>query len=260
MLYSTSVHFRFEAIFAVMATLVLWAIPLRSDDSNVAARSVYTIKDSNTATTVRLMKQVGDVTILGHDHNTVVVELLTGKEKSIISTDGVEFKLRRNELSIRIQSEWEDHDVRVLVPTTASLMLKAVDSDVSVTGVHGEIELSCVDGDVLLQDVLGPVVANSVDGDIQVNILDSKETKPVSLVTYDGDVQISLPAMFKATLKATTVDGSFETDFTISQEGNASAFNLSDSRSSVRGTINGGGSRLEIKTVDGDVEVLKRTP
>jgi DUF4097 and DUF4098 domain-containing protein YvlB len=79
---------------------------------------------------------------------------------------------------------------------------------------------------------------------------------PSSISTVSGDVDVSMPANTKATLKLRSVSGEVYTDFDI---------NIGKDDNSMRhiggqvvdGNINGGGTAMSLKTVSGDIFVRK---
>jgi hypothetical protein len=71
-----------------------------------------------------------------------------------------------------------------------------------------------------------------------------------SLTSNDGSITLRLPEVFPAELDASTGDGRVTLDFPVTVSGSLS-------RSRIRGTIQEGGPRLEVRTADGSIQVLK---
>jgi DUF4097 and DUF4098 domain-containing protein YvlB len=82
----------------------------------------------------------------------------------------------------------------------------------------------------------------------------SLDWKDLSFKTVSGDITLRLPSTFAAAVDFESVSGDFDSDFDVT-------LTRRDHRwvgSHIRGTIGGGGGRtLEVKTVSGDVRIVK---
>jgi DUF4097 and DUF4098 domain-containing protein YvlB len=160
-------------------------------------------------------------------------------------------------------------DLLVQVPVNTSLKLNAVDDgDIMVENVEGEIEVNNVDGDVKLNKVSGTVVAHTVDGDLTVSLLKVSPGKAMSFSSLDGDIDVTFPADFKASVKVHTNNGEIYSDFEVQPAAAARTPVVKDERGKggkfsvqvdkgVAGNINGGGPEVVFKTFDGDVYIRK---
>jgi DUF4097 and DUF4098 domain-containing protein YvlB len=137
-----------------------------------------------------------------------------------------------------------------------------------VENVNGEIEVENMNGEVKLANVGGTVVANSTNGSINAVLNKVNPDKPLSFATFHGDIDITLPADIKATLKIKSTQGEVFSDFdialksvpvkpeeTASKEGGKYRIELDRS---VYGTINGGGAELKLQNFSGDIYIRKK--
>jgi DUF4097 and DUF4098 domain-containing protein YvlB len=90
-------------------------------------------------------------------------------------------------------------------------------------------------------------VNGSVDATIGRNDWDGS----LDLETVNGGVTLRVPAGLNADLRASTVNGSVTTDFPVTVQGAMSPRQL-------RGRIGNGGRTLELKTVNGSIEIRKQ--
>jgi len=160
-------------------------------------------------------------------------------------------------------------DLVVQVPLNTSLKLNAVDDgDILVENVEGEIEVNNVDGDVKLNKVSGTVVAHTVDGDLTISILKVNPGKAMSFSSLDGDIDVTFPADFKASVKVHSNNGEIYSDFDVQPATATHTPVVKDERAKggkfsvqvdkgVAGNINGGGPEVVFKTFDGDVYIRK---
>ena len=150
-------------------------------------------------------------------------------------------------------------DLLVQVPVNTSLKLNAVDDgDILVENVEGEIEVNNVDGDVKLNKVSGTVVAHTVDGDLTISILKVNPGKAMSFSSLDGDIDVTFPVDFKASVKVHSNNGEIYSDFDIQPAATTRAPVVKDERAKggkfsvqvdkgVTGNINGGGLEVRLR-------------
>ena len=154
----------------------------------------------------------------------------------------------------------------IKVPRDTSLQLKTVNGgEVSVRGVHGELELGNVNGGITAIDVSGSVVAHTTNGAIKVILHKVAQGEPMSFVTLNGDVDVTLPPDLKATLNLQSNQGEVYTDFDVDVNSSASTtgpesaggrYRVEINRA-VRGTVHGGGPEITLRTFNGDIYVRK---
>ncbi len=120
--------------------------------------------------------------------------------------------------------------------------------------VEGEIEANNLNGSVTLTNVSGVVVAHSLNGAVVTQMEKVTPDKPMSFSTLNGDIDVTLPAVIKATVKIETQQGSIYSDFDIDLDKNPRQPTVEDGRKEggkyrivfdkgVVGSINGGGPK-----------------
>jgi len=82
------------------------------------------------------------------------------------------------------------------------------DGNILVENVEGEIEANNLNGSVTLTNVSGVVVAHSLNGAVVTQMEKVTPDKPMSFSTLNGDIDVTLPAVIKATVKIETQQGS----------------------------------------------------
>jgi len=142
---------------------------------------------------------------------------------------------------------------------SGDVTLSDLRNEVGVTTVSGEIEakgiaagmrLKTVSGDVAVVDGACRFVdAKTVSGDVLLDLdLDPAGTYDVS--TVSGEVAVRTISEPNLSVDATSVSGSLVSDFGIGWEARPG-------RRTVSETIGTGGARLYVKTVSGDLRVLR---
>jgi DUF4097 and DUF4098 domain-containing protein YvlB len=130
------------------------------------------------------------------------------------------------------------------------LDVKTVSGDVQAKDVAGGVKLKTVSGDIGIVDGnCRWVDAKAVSGDVLLDLdLDPSGTYDVS--TVSGDVAVRTTAEPNLFVDASSVSGRLTSDFGMS-------WNEKPGRKHVSETIGSGGARLWVKTVSGDLRVLR---
>jgi len=192
-----------------------------------------------------------------------------GMKRIPIENTGLTIEEDNNTVTIEVESWRRAVDLSIRVPYATSLKLEGTNlGEISVENVNGEIEVENMNGEVKLANVGGTVVANSTNGSINVVLNKVTPDKPMSFATFHGDIDITLPADIKATLKIKSTQGEVFSDFdialksvpvkpeeTATKEGGKYRIELDRS---VYGTINGGGAEFKLQNFSGDIYLRKK--
>ena len=148
------------------------------------------------------------------------------------------------------------------VPLRTNLKLNTVMGNLTVTGVDGTLELNSVGGALSLANVAGSVVAHTVNGDVSASLTRADAGAPMAFTTLNGEVDVTLPASVKASLRLRTDMGDVFTDFDIPATSPRPApratrqrdgrFHLEVERA-ILANLNGGGPDIELRSFNGRV-------
>lgn len=148
--------------------------------------------------------------------------------------------------------DWNDvsMDLEVAVPANLRVTAANVSGDIDITGANGDIEANTVSGDLRMDRLRASSVrGNTVSGDIDVRVDAFTGRGDLSFHSVSGDVTLELPRDFGADLSMSTVSGDMNSDFPVT---------LGDGRMSrrrIEARIGGGGRRLDVNTVSGDLRL-----
>ena len=134
---------------------------------------------------------------------------------------------------------------RISLPREARLAATTVNGDVEVAGMLAPVRASSTNGNVVLQ-VDGEAVASSVNGNIRVSMRRADPRSAMELSTVNGSILLLLPSEFRAYVDARTTNGSVGSDLPLQAEGRRS-------RSRLVGRLNGGTTRLTLRTTNGSI-------
>jgi hypothetical protein len=223
----------------------------------------------------------GDITVEAYDGNEVIIvadapirgELAEepredGLRRIQSSSMGLTVEENDNTVSIRMDFSPKNADLEIRVPRRTSVRANLVNGgDVEVIGVAGEHELGNVNGDVIATDISGSAVINATNGDVRATFTSVDGTKRMSFTSFNGDVDVTLPANLAADLIVASQQGDVYTDFdvqsqneptTIERNGDARGGYRVRMRQQSRYRIGGGGAEIQLRTFNGDVMIRKR--
>jgi hypothetical protein len=124
---------------------------------------------------------------------------------------------------------------------------------ISINGLKKEINIkNCKD--ITLKDVSGPLVLSTISGNVTITSNELAAGKPFSITSVSGDIDLTLPLKAAMNVDLNTVNGGVYTDFDIAE--------TKDNMKRVGGNqisfaLNGGGSKLAISTVSGNIYLRK---
>jgi DUF4097 and DUF4098 domain-containing protein YvlB len=225
--------------------------------------------------TLRVESNDADIRISSWDHKETEAHVITQGYKigpndvKIVerqSGDQLELEVRTPRLFGLVLSNHSVH-IEISVPREADLNLHTGDGRIRVNDVKGEVRLDSGDGELEIYSADGKLNANTHDGSIRAqgrfDALDlhtgdgnihaevgggSKISSAWSLRTGDGNVDLRLPQDFAANLDAQTGDGRVDVDLPVTVTGSVR-------ENSIRGTLNGGGLPIEVRTGDGHISL-----
>ena len=135
----------------------------------------------------------------------------------------------------------------VTVPRTMNLDLDDTNGTIEVNDVRGSHRIGTTNGRIELAHCAGDVEAETTNGGIRAELLDVTPGKSVRLETTNGRISLSAPPTLAARLDAANTNGSINTELPITT--------TTVGRHSLRGTINGGGPEVRLRTTNGSIEI-----
>jgi hypothetical protein len=192
-----------------------------------------------------------------------------GMKQIPLESSGLTVEEDNNTVTVEIESFRRAYDLEIKAPAGSSLKLDGANLDeIRVENVGGEIEVETANGAIKLLNVTGPVTANTTNGDIEVILSRLAPDKPMSFVTFNGDIDVTLPADARANLRIKSNMGNLYSDFDVNLKAapvepekssgrEGGKFRVSLERS-VMGVINGGGAELKFQNFQGDIYLRKK--
>lgn len=156
--------------------------------------------------------------------------------------------------------------IHVRVPRNTSVEVSSVNGeDIHVQGVNGSHEIGHVNGAITARDLTGTVVAHTTNGHVTATLSRIEPGKPMSFVSFNGNVDVTFPAGFAADLRMRSDNGEIFTDFDVAvkQAGPARREQASGGKfrvtleSSLEASVGGGGPEVTLRTFNGNIYLRK---
>ena len=259
-------------------------------------RITVTLSDPSRPAFVKASLLNGSITVKGYSGKEVIVEVKTrigadsddwdrdddgDSEKERARRKGMR-RITSNTASITVEEDNNEVtigagmrglsktlDLVIQVPLSSDLKLNTLnEGNISVTGVKGEIEVSNLNGPITITNVTGSVVADALNDDIEVVFSGIDPKKSMSFSSLNGDIDVTLPADARATLKLKTDNGDIYSDFDMKMDNATTRVEDNDGgrrggrykvtlEKLMTGVINGGGSEMVFKNFNGNIYIRK---
>lgn len=222
----------------------------------------------------------GSIKVVSYEGKDIIIKVTPRKDeeerpkesengmKRITSAGGYEVTAKEADNTVTINTGNPNRaiDLDIKVPQDVKLKIGTVnDGTIIVENVRGEIEASNVNDLISLTNISGSVVANTINGDVTVVFSSVDPKAPMAFSTLNGDIKVTLPADTKANLKLKSDNGDVYSDFDIDIDKTPSKTEKTDEPGMykikkdnwVYGKINGGGTEMMMKNMQGDIYVKK---
>ncbi len=274
-----------HALPLAVALLLPSGAALRAQPAAAVAsdRIVVPLTSPDKPATIHVALVNGGITVEAYPGKEILVVTQPGESEDVSDPDrktakngmrrlpnaslGLTVEEEANEVRIESSSWNRANNLRLQVPVNTSLKLACVNNgDISVRGVTGEHELQNVNGSIEITDASGSVVASTTNGGIKVVLSRLDGGKAMAFSSFNGDVDVTLPAAAKANVRLRSDQGEIYSDFDVALDKNPPQVREERSgtryrveiQQELRGTIGGGGPEFFFKTFNGDIYLRKK--
>ncbi len=189
---------------------------------------------------------------------------IPNKFNADINTSGGDIELAFLKGVIRLFTSGGDVSV---ANAKGPLEIKTFGGDIDIYNQTGSSEVGASGGDIKIAGLRGNLFARTSGGDIHVNAIDGKidvstsggdifldysgSSYGIETSTSGGDIDLRLPADFKADAELNSTGGDVNVDFD-----NAKIFKVT--RTKFEAELNGGGERLYCRTSGGEISLRQK--
>lgn len=266
------------AVFILLSVLTLGRLLAQSESKDqVKEQMTVPLSDPGKPFKVKAHVMYSTLKVVGYEGKEIVINI-TGSERNRESSGGGMRRIGGN-AGGDVTAEEDNNTVNIntglshfslieiKVPQSGGKYdLRAVNGgEVFVDNISGQLEINNVNGSIDATNIAGSVVASSVNGEITVGFRSVDPQAPMAFSTFNGKVDVTLPATVKANVKLKAERGDIYTDFDVditkgqptatkSNEGHMYRVTIEDW---VLGKINGGGPEMMMKTSQGSIYIHK---
>lgn len=177
---------------------------------------------------------------------------------------GLSAEEENNQIKIKTNSSVSPVNLTVKVPHRISLKLRTYDrGEITVNNVIGDLEVENLGGPINLVNIGGSVVANTYKGLIKASLQLSQSIKPMAFTSIGGRIDITYPALVKASLKVKSQQGDVFSDIDLGKGSTKTIRSVEPGRTYsslddwLYGKLNGGGPIIMINSYLGDIYLKK---
>jgi len=248
------------ASFALAATAEEFEFPIESDIAS---------------TTLKIHKLPSNIEVVGIDENVIRLRVdgikpLPEKAEGlrpllVVGTDntGLGYELLpagedASVLVLRQSRRNSGKKIYVELPRKMALDFNAhTNQGISISGLKGEVTAKTLNGRMKIHNVTGPLILNTVNGSIDVDIAELNQEFPSSIASVNGEVDVEISQEEKANLHLGVVKGEIYTNLDFDPKTEKSGMSKLIGSFKVNNTLNGGGVKFSITTVNGKIYLRK---
>jgi len=192
----------------------------------------------------------GDVQVSNH-HGAAEVAAAKGNVRMSDVAENVEVDVKHGEVTVakvrgKVKVETAHGDIDI--DECAGLALAAIHGDISVAGATDEVLVEGKHGRIDLRDIRARrIEVRTKHGDVALELTDFPGQATVLAGTVRGNVDLSLPSNARTTIDASVRAGHIRSSVPL--------LNRSEERGSLRGTLNGPGGEVRLRTTSGDIDI-----
>lgn len=141
--------------------------------------------------------------------------------------------------------------LRVSLPAGVKVDARTVNGSISMNGATNGITARTLNGSIEIEKSAGSVEAEGTNGSIEVALDSLAPEDRVILRSVNGSATAVLPADIQGSVQLSTVNGTVRSDFPIDVEGTLK-------RNKIQGQIGNSSREVQLRTVNGNVSLLKQ--
>lgn len=218
------------------------------------------------------------IEVIGEAREDVQFEVsAVGGKRRIVTPSGTRelangaftFEVEEEDNVVEVDTDWRTDTLRVVarIPNRADLELSTTNNgEILVRDVTGALVLNNTNGPITATGINGTVIAESVNEDIDVSFDAIPGDGAISFSSVNGTLSLGLPDDARVQLHIDSSEGEITSDFevdvvptepTVTREAHNSGGVEIRVESVLVANVNGGGTVVRMKTLNGDIHVRK---
>ncbi len=195
-------------------------------------------------------------------------QIITPSGAKALTASAYSLEIDEDENFVSVDTDWRANNINIVarIPRRANLELSTVnDGTIVVSNVSGNMQLENVNGPITATGVSGSIIAEAINDPIEVRFTSIDPDSAMSLNSINGDLVFGLPATAGAQFHLDSGQGEIYSDFEVEvrptdpvverrSEGGGVEVRV---ESTIVVDVNGGGPVIRLKTLNGDIQILK---
>lgn len=265
---------------SIAALLASFTSPIQAQ-TGAKEQLVVPLSDAGKPGSLQVNLINGTIRVTGYSGNQVVIDAVVkspeddekpkseaGGMKRISKNGGLELTATEEHNVVKLTTKMVNTTMllEIKVPQKFGLKVGTINNgDIVIENVSGEMEIQNVNGDITLTNISGSAVANTINGTLKANFKTIDTSSPMAFSTLNGNVDVTIPATAKFDVKLKSDRGEIYSDFDVDIDKSAPQATRSAKDGMykvsiddwVKGKINGGGSEIMMKNMNGNIYVRK---
>ncbi|MCF0062977.1 DUF4097 domain-containing protein [Dyadobacter chenwenxiniae] len=266
---------------SIAALLACFASPTQAQ-TGAKEQLVVPLSDAGKPGSLQVNLINGTIRVTGYSGNQVVIDAVVkspendekpkseaaGGMKRISRNGGLELTATEEHNVVKLTTKMVNTTMllEIKVPRKFGLKVGTINNgDIVIDNVSGEMEIQNVNGDITLTNISGSAVANTINGTLKANFKTIDTSSPMAFSTLNGNVDVTIPATAKFDVKLKSDRGEIYSDFDVDVDKSTPQATRSAKDGMykvsiddwVKGKINGGGSEIMMKNMNGNIYVRK---
>lgn len=210
----------------------------------------------NSGGTVRVKTIRGDINVSTHSGNEVKLEAIVfGENNADVDKMKIEFETAADSITIYTPADMNtvnvDIDYILKIPANVNtVQLSTLSGEIKVKGTYKHLISTSYNGDIDVEGGFSLCELNSANGEIQV-WQDQSLSGDITTKSTNGSIKIKIGEESNFTVTGHTVTGDIHSEFNTGITGDMSG-------TQIKGTIKDGTYKINLETVNGDIQLLKQ--
>ena len=215
------------------------------------------------------------IEVIGEDRDdaefTVTVEsgerkIITPSGTQSISNTAYALEIDEKDNRITVDTDWNSNKVNIVarIPRRADLTLDTTnDGEILVSNIVGNLQLENTNGPITATNISGSVIAETINDTIDVSFSSIDSADAMAMISLNGDLRLGLPSDARVQLHIDTSEGEIFSDFEVEVHESKPVVQRRDYRGGIEvrvesvivADINGGGTIIKLKTLNGEIQI-----
>lgn len=262
-----------KSIAIVIAAIVLPMITLgQMKKYEYTPKTKSKVEIHNVLGDVTLQNTTGNAIIIESDINVDAPDRAKGLKLLGVMEDNTELGVNVGEENGIVMIEGavkqvKDHQYKISIPAGMAVNLDYNSpfsrNELTIDNFKGSLEVNTLHANVKVTNSTGPFAINTISGNLEVDFSNINQEAPTSLASVSGIVDVTIPAGEKASLQINTISGNIYNNLDLKSKKEPETDKRAAGMRSLRNdlnefTLNGGGQKVYLKSVSGNIYLHKR--